>query len=111
MTLEQFKNILESYKKISDMCSELHNLGFDLYEGKFKIAEESYNLLRASLATTYNIDGIEWVEWFIYESDWGNKNWGTKEEPRYHAAWDKDDNPICFSLESLYQEINKNYKL
>ena len=123
MTYELFLELLLTYKKLNEDISELYDIGVDLLEGKYKLSDGIYNLLESSLKTTYNQQGIEWVGWFMFENDWGQKDWGTK--PFYddngkiikaagevrHGAVDKDGNPIAYSFESLYELLEKDYKL
>jgi len=67
---------------------------------------------------------MSWVEWFIYESDYGQKDWS--ELPTYRinedgkseliyekgeirfGAYDGDGNPICYSYESLWEYLEHN---
>jgi hypothetical protein len=127
MTYSTFINLMLTYKKISDSLSELYNIGFDLYEGKYKIADDLSKMFKASFESHYTTDGIEWIEWFIYENEWGQKDWskymsanlktGELIERNYenpsigYGARDENGNPICYSYESLWEYIENNHSI
>lgn len=102
MKLEDFKYIIELYKKTSEEFSELHDMGFDFFEGKYKISESFYYLTLKSFELFYNDVGINWIDWFIFESKYGTNNLIAKDE--------KGDK-ICYDIESLYNYIEKNHKI
>ena len=117
MTYKTFKKLIEEYKKIHDNLSELHSMGFDLYEGKYAISESVYNMLTLSLESSFTIEGIDWVSWFIYESEYGTKDWSTiksldKDEPvrkDKYGAHDEKGNAICYSTRSLYKHLSEHH--
>jgi hypothetical protein len=103
MTLQQFETLLINYKTFYENLHELHDLGFDFYEGKFKLSEIVEKLFTTSIESIYGKDGMEWVDWFIFET-----NYGTDENL---TAKDAEDNKICYDIESLFNYLEKNYKL
>jgi hypothetical protein len=124
MTYSHFVQILLSHKKFSEDISSLYEIGFDLMEGKYELANTIEMLLRASIESHYGDQGWEWVGWFIWESDYGQKDFSvtptyqTKEDgtselvtSTVHGATDKDGNPICYSYQSLWEYIEKNHKI
>jgi hypothetical protein len=48
MEYNNFLKSLMTFKKISEDISELHDIGVDLMEGKFKISENAGRLLNLS---------------------------------------------------------------
>jgi hypothetical protein len=119
MTYKQFFKVLLNYRRFSDNVSALHDIGFDLHEGKYPIVEQVERILETVIESHYGKEGVTWVNWFIYESDWGERDWSTcdsynekgeivhkKGEPR-PGATDRDGNPICYSFESLYEYLEK----
>jgi hypothetical protein len=102
MELTNFKKLLENFKSFSDKISELHDLGFDFYEGKYKLIEDVDKMFDIILKTHYNKYAIDWINWFIYETDYGQKKL---------EAWDENKNLICQDLESLHEYIEKNHKI
>ena len=126
MDYQDFKKIIETYKNGMDMISELYDLGFDLIEGRFKLSEIIDKQFHNALELVYDENGIDWINWFIFESDYGTKDYS--KIPTYttndkgiklldesksdgYGAHDVNGNPICYSIESLWEYIEKNYRL
>ena len=126
MTYAHFLQILLAHKKFWEDISSLHDLGFDLMEGKYNLIHPMDLMLGASIESHYGKDGWDWVSWFIYESEYGQKDWsrvdtvetkedGTREvvhktdEVRF-GAYDENQNPICYSYESLWEYLEKEHK-
>lgn len=115
MNLEAFEKILLNYKKYYDSLSELHDIGVDLYEGKYKLSEIVEEIFEDFLKVTYNEEGLDWINWFIHENEYGNKKWYKLksldnseriEKPGY-GAYDENGNPICYDVKSLFEYIEK----
>ena len=118
MKLENFSELMDNFRKTSDMFSELNNIGFDFFEGKYNLVEQYDTLFYNILKLYYDEEGIDWINWFIYESDWGEKDFSLiptiNEENKskdMHGAHDKDGNPIAYSIESLWELLEKDYKI
>jgi len=101
MQLKEFQNLLEKFKSFSDNTSELHDLGFDFYEGKYQLVSYVDKIIDIALSSHYTEQGVDWINWFIYETDYGNKKL---------EAWDENKNLICQDLESLHEYITKHHK-
>ena len=101
MQLNEFQNLLEKYKAFSDKISELHDIGFDFYEGKYPLMSDVEKLFDISIASHYNEKGADWIDWFIYETDYGKKDLEGRDE---------NDNPICYDVKSLYEYVEKHHK-
>lgn len=100
MTFENFFNILDCYKRGFEMISDLHDLGFDLMEGKFKLSDVLYEQLQHSIRSVYGDEGLDWVEWFIFENKYGEAGMEATDE----------DGLICQTYEELYKYLEKNHK-
>ena len=98
MQLKEFQNLLEKYKALSDKLSELHYLGFDFYEGKFTLMLDMEFIFELTLRSHYKEEAINWINWFVYETNYGE---------RKLEAWDENKNLICQDLESLHQYIEQ----
>lgn len=126
MTYKNFTEHLLAYRKFEQDISKLYKIGFDFMEGKFKLTHPVSLMLESCIKSHYGKEGLEWVAWFIYESDWGEKDWSTVAaykinkdetstliheagEARF-GAYDESDNPICYSLESLWEYLEANCK-
>lgn len=104
MTKAQFISILDTYKTINQIFSDLCDIGFDFFENKkFPLIHLNEKQFHAFMSTRYNKEGVEWISWFMYDYNWGESN-----EP---GAWDVDRNPICTSIESLYDYIEANCRV
>lgn len=124
MTYEEFLKILMSYKKINEDISELYDIGFDFLEGKYRMSDSVSIMFEAVLESHYTDEGIDWINWFIFENDWGTKDWSKlptfdaetgkiiiEEDPvKSYGARDENGNPICFSFESTYEYVKKYLK-
>jgi hypothetical protein len=117
MKYADFLKIIMTNKKFEEELSELHNMGFDFFEGKYKLSNLFYGVVNTSLSTHYDDDGIEWIYWFMYENDYGQKDWSktkpfSDDEKRVpHGAVDENGEPICYSYESLWNYLEKNHKI
>jgi hypothetical protein len=81
--------------------SELHDLGFDFYEGKFPLMSDMEFIFELTILSHYTQQGADWVNWFVYETNYGE---------RKLEAWDENKNLICQDLESLHEYIEKYHK-
>ncbi len=125
MKYPNFLNSMLTYKKLSEDLSELHSIGIDFFEGKYKLSELSYSLFQSSFKSHYTEEGIEWIDWFIFEADWGQKDFSKTpvyipdhngdftrpdlKEPRWGAQ--KDGKAIAYSYQSLWELLEEDYKL
>ncbi len=125
MKYKTFRDLIKNYKTIQDNLSQLYAIGFDLMEGQFNMSDPSYNLLKLSLESHYSKEGVEWVDWFIFEADYGKKDFSTIptfvrnedgtttliEVPDTYGAHDEKGDPICYSYKSLYKHLLQNHTL
>jgi hypothetical protein len=119
MTYEQFLKVLLNYRNFLENVSALHDMGFDLHEGKYPTVGQVETILETTIESHYGAEGVEWVNWFMYESDWGEKDWSkydsynekgeivNKKGEIRSGAHDENGAPICYSFESLYEHIEK----
>lgn len=114
-TYDSFLKTIMMYKKISNDIHELHLIGVDLIEGKYKIEESVYELFKISLEDNFTTEGIDWINWFIFENDYGQKDWSkiksfddTKMDS--YGARDENGNPICHSYESTWEYVKQYLK-
>lgn len=116
MKYETFKRFLDSYRKGENMMSELHSIGIDFYEGKYKISEILYDQLISFLSSHYDEEGVEWVSWFIFENEYGEKDWSTVKsmdgtKGQKYGAFDEGGNPIFYSHESAWDYLEKYHRI
>jgi hypothetical protein len=126
MEYKEFLTNIMTYKKLMEDISELYDIGFDFFEGKYKLSTHIESLMINAFNSHYTKEGVEWIEWFIYEADYGMKDFSSI--PSYEKnengefvlvnedgeiRWGaRDDNgePICYSYQSLYEYIQKYKK-
>ena len=109
MTYEVFLRLIMTYKKSEENCREWYKFGIDIHEGKYPISTYLYGLMKAGYETTYTKEGINWIDWFIFENEYGQKDWSKGKT--FEDKGDADGNPIAYSYESLYELLEKDYKL
>ena len=107
MQYNTFLKVLLTYQKFEKDIDELYKIGFNLFDGKYKLLDLFYSTIIAMLSEFYNDEGIEWVEWFIFENEYGHKAWGEGK----CGAYDENNNPICCDFQSLWEYLEKNHKL
>jgi hypothetical protein len=105
MTYEQFLLILDNYNAYCEAISDAYDVGIDLLEGKFATNSYVEKMLELFITSHYGEMGWDWVSWFIYENDYGQKGL---------EAWDAlhDGGLICQTHKELheYLEITFNTK-
>jgi hypothetical protein len=102
MLLNELENLLKNYKALSDKMSELHDLGFDFYEGKFPLMSDMEFIFELTILSHYTQQGADWVNWFVYETNYGQKDMEAKDE---------NDKPICYDVKSLHEYIELYHKI
>lgn len=123
MTYTHFLQIILSHKKFSEDVSSLYGIGFDLMEGKYNLVNPVATILESSIKSHYGDGGWDWVSWFIWESDYGQKDFSANNACRLkedgttelvpssvYGAHDENGNPICYSYESLWEYLETNHK-
>lgn len=110
MTYKQFEVLLLTYKRLNDDIGDLYDIGVDLMEGKYEISKNVEKMFEISIESVYGTDGLNWVTWFIWENEWGEKDWGV-DGSLGNGALDSDGNPIANSIQSLYDLLEKDHKV
>jgi hypothetical protein len=115
MEYKYFLKSLLSYKKLLEDFSDLYNMGFDFLEGKYKLESLSTSLITSTFESHYTEEGCDSIFWFVYENEFGQKDWGSKDENDnpligYGGMKDKDGNPLCFSFESTWEYVKQYEK-
>lgn len=120
MTYERFLKITLGLQAESDRSDKLYKLGVDLID----YVDPYHKIINELMREVYGEEGYEWWSWFCWESDFGRKDWSAV--PKYRkdkngelnleydhqpqwGARDKDGNPICYSFESTWEYLEKNY--
>ena len=95
MKLEVFEKIITQIKSQQERSHKLYQLGIDLMEYEDLYASTITLLFRAY----YGKDGEDWISWFIYDRN------DESDDP--NQAWDKDGNPICYDIPSLWKCVEE----
>jgi hypothetical protein len=91
----------ETFLKITLELQRQERIVDDLYKSKIDLLEfidPYHGLIHLLIKEIYGEEGVDWFSWFCYENDYGR---GGLE------AWDADKNLICYSLESLWEYLEK----
>lgn len=119
MEYKTFLNLISKKKEISNDMSEAYKLGIDLLEYPPLAKYES--IIDSLLKELYNTEGIDWINWFMYESDFGERDFSKSQvfelndegnmikvddlDKSKYGAHDENGKPICYSIESLYDYV------
>ena len=122
MEYERFLKIILGVKRESEKLDKIYKLGIELYD----LVDPYHAIIDELIKEVYGDDGFEWWSWFCWESEFGQKDWSTgptyrvKEDGTHeivnergevrHGAHDAEGNPICYSFESTWEYLEKNYK-
>jgi len=122
MEYEDFLGILMPYKKLMEDFSELYSMGFNFMDGKYELENNVAKIFDAALNSHFTEEGVDWINWFVYENDWGEKDWSiykvfnsqgelTDRDPmEAYGAKDENGNPICYSFESTWELVKNHLK-
>jgi hypothetical protein len=126
MKYEEFLKLILSFKKFTDDINELYDMGFNLMDGTYNLVQPIENMLDTTLQSNYTTEGVDWVYWFMFEADYGMRDFS--DSPTYRktddgkleivneegdvrwGARDENGNSICYSYESLYEYIQQYKK-
>ena len=122
MTYEEFSKLLDKYKEINEDISELYDIGVNILDGKYSISDKICNMFDIIIESNFNEYGVDWINWFICENDYGKKDWSLyktidsenkivdKGDKSKYGAFDADGTPICYDYESLWSYIQQYKK-
>jgi hypothetical protein len=96
MEYEKFEKIILNLQKSFDQADILYNNGIDITE----VADNLHIIINDLLGIIFTDDGKDWIDWFMYE-----KEFGKRED---FKAWD-GDNEIAYDIKSLYELLVNGY--
>jgi hypothetical protein len=99
MTIEQFKKLIDLHRQARKDLSELHDIGVDLFEGRYNISDHIENMMEIAIVSSFGEIGAEWVAWFIYETNYQSN--------KKYEARDENAELICQDEEGLYNYISQ----
>ena len=101
MKYETFEKLITELQNISGRLSKLYDLGVDL----INFDEPNQRVITILMEELFGKEGMGWIDWFVYER--------ISHNGEILGAWDKDKNPICYDIKSLWEEVKndlQNYK-
>jgi hypothetical protein len=123
MEYKKFAQMISALKDHEKKVRQAYKLGIDIID----VHEGLQVTIEMLLEEVYGKDGVDWISWFRFESDYGKKDWSkipvikkTKdgklekvphEEQKHskHGAHDENGNPICYSVKSTWEYLEENY--
>ena len=101
MTREHFKKSIERIDSTWKIVHEFGNFGLDLGVRDHDLLSEISHLCDLIFTSHYDEEGMDWIWWWIYETDNGTNKLEAK---------DADGNSICQTVDEVYDYIEQ-YKL
>jgi hypothetical protein len=98
MTYERFLKVTLSIKKQDEVISDLYKQKVDLID----FVDPYHVIILELIQEIYGEEGYDWWSWFCYENDFGQKGL---------EAFDENENPICYSFESLWEFLENMKKI
>lgn len=97
MEYSEFLKVISGQKEASEKVHEAYKLGIDLIE----FVEIYESIGDIFIKEIYGEEGADWYSWFCYENEYGEKG---------VQAWDENEQPIFYSIESAWEYLEANYK-
>lgn len=122
MELATFSQIVLKLKDHDEKIRKIYKLGVDIID----FQEDLRSIITLLIKEVYGEEGEDWFSWFCYEADYGEKDWSKHDcykmidgvmtkirdaGEQTHGAFDEDGNPICYSIESTWEYLEKNYRI
>lgn len=121
MTYKRFLQVILSLQKEDRVTQILYDNGMDV----INFVDPYHKIISELIKEIYGDEGYDWFSWFCNENEYGQKDWSTvpsyrtkedgthelvheKGEVRF-GAYDEEGNPICYSHETLWEYLEKNY--
>jgi hypothetical protein len=105
MKYEKFLKVILRQQVLDEQIKEAYKLKIDLIE----FIDRYNEIISILIKEIYGEGGYEWYSWFCYENEYGHKDWGLKNGEIQHGAIDENNNPICYSIESLWEYLETNH--
>ncbi len=99
MEYVDFLKVTLGLQKEGRVISELYDRNVDLIE----FVDPYHGIIFTLVKSIYGEKGLDWFQWFCYESDFGQSVYTDKDGNPAHGATDENGEPICYSFESLWE--------
>jgi len=109
MVFEKFKEIIDTLVISSHNLNKTHELGIDLLE----FTEGYSKIIQLLWQTILTEEGLEWLEWFLYEKDYIHDGIGRSDMTAYSTVYNEltqedEKVEIVEDLEGLYKYLLEN---
>lgn len=98
MNFKEFKTLIETLEKTREKYSALYDLGIDT----LTYDEDYQKAITILMGSVFNEEGKDWIDWYLYER--------IGFDGRILEAWDENENPICYNIESLWETVKPYIK-
>lgn len=98
MSRDDFKFLLDQHKIFYEYSHNYYKIGLDFYESDYPITIPFEKMFDKILEIHYNEFGLDWIYWFIFETEYGSKEL---------EAYDSDMTLICQTVDGLYDYIEQ----
>ena len=97
MKYERFEKIILELQEQDKVLSQLNDHNIDLAN----FIDPYFVIINELIQEIYGDEGYDWFNWFCWENDFGE---GALD------AYDGDE-PICYSVSSLWQYLEENHNI
>jgi hypothetical protein len=104
MTHEQFLKLALNYQKQRQMIGNAYKTGVDLSE----FCDSYETCISVLIEHAFGNAGLNWWNWYCHETDFGTKSYTDSDGKPTWGAHDADGNLICYSWDSLFDELQKS---
>ena len=87
--------MIDHLQEESDRYSVLYKNGVDV----LNLTEGFHNTITILGESLFSKEGWDWISWYCYETNFGRE--------KALTAHDKDENRICYDIDSLYDYLVK----
>ena len=94
MNFNEFKEVIELLKKVSDRSHNVYGFGVDLLD----YDEDFHKTITILLKSIFEEEGYDWISWYLYERD----GFDGKTLSAYDCV---DGKEICHNIESLWETV------
>jgi hypothetical protein len=92
MDWERFLDIMLTLQKEDKVIQKAYDIGVDM----INFVDPYHQIISTLFLEIWGEEGHGWWSWYCYDNNFGQGGL---------TANDKDGNPICYSLETLYEEM------
>ena len=104
MTHEQFLKVALSYQKQRQMIDNAYKAGVNLID----FCDDYEACIEVLIEDAFGNAGLGWWNWYCHDAKFGTKSYTDDDGQPTWGAHDAEGNPICYSWDTLFDELQKN---